>query len=364
MAQAPQDLDQTAVVVTVLPQPTDDPNSPVLSEPTPNPQPTDFPTTLVTMAEAPPSLIPSPEPTAMAPLPPVITSASSTPDSTSSQVLPTGAPDSSGSGVVITAVNSNNLGAGTGLPRLSALPTLSGTNLPLPTVGIPDEDYSFVNQSNLPEGTVFIAVGAIIGGIAVLVFAWNIATVIIYKRNVKKFQSIGVYKNEPLTSPFHDPKGSGETLVSDNLEHHHHGLFGHKRDESLSRTMTSSGLFFSPTAQVINSASGRTNTMTSTMGSTTAGVGIMGVGSLHPGMYLPVGYYHSGSDGKSVRRMSMHSVSSASLLGTPNLSLSKTPSRSLTPPRLVPPSTAQATETFNLTRSPSEYLDTYLGDKA
>lgn len=238
------------------------------------------------------------------------------------------------SAVQITAVNTNNNGESTNtqsMRRLS-MPTLSSTGVPVPTVTVPSNSNNpFMAQSSLPEGTVFIAVGAILGGIVAAVFAWHLTLAFIHKRSIKKFADVNAtYNTAPLMSENKTLYGAGGAAPGAGSAGGRKGPTSESgafnTTSERSRSMINSGLFFSPTAEVMNSANANINndSLTSTMGST-AGVGIAAnvkSGAPRASVYMPAGYYGGGhnstpsmSGGRSVRNMSMYSASNISMSG-------------------------------------------------
>ncbi|MCJ1276873.1 hypothetical protein MMC21_004680 [Puttea exsequens] len=155
---------------------------------------------------------------------------------------------------------------------LSGLPKLGQDDYPKPTVP-PTADAPFMQKSNLPDGTVFIAVGAALGFFGFLVLAWRGLVAWSLHRSVKraaitqsaKYSQVG----DPRTAsgkrkgPYFDP-GPGSTMSLDQLG----GM-----NKGGSKTHSAHGsLFFSPTA----------------------GAGMQSSANRGSG-YLPAGYYASGN---------------------------------------------------------------------
>ncbi|EGS18206.1 uncharacterized protein CTHT_0062210 [Thermochaetoides thermophila DSM 1495] len=75
--------------------------------------------------------------------------------------------------------------------RLTDMPTLSRTvnteipTYPPPTIP-PTKNAPFMNHSTLPDGTVFIAVGAILGGFGLAVLAWRAMVAFMLRRSIKE----------------------------------------------------------------------------------------------------------------------------------------------------------------------------------
>lgn len=153
---------------------------------------------------------------------------------------------------------------------LTGLPKLAQDNYPAPTVP-PTADAPFMQKSNLPEGTVFICVGAALGFIGFLVLAWRGLVAWSLHRSVKKaaiaqsakYSQLGDGRSNAgkIKSPYFHP-GAGSTMSLDQL-----GAIGKGGPKS-----GHGSLFFSPTA----------------------GAG-MQPPSNRGSNYLPAGYYASGN---------------------------------------------------------------------
>lgn len=123
----------------------------------------------------------------------------------------------------------------------SKLPTLpGGYNYPPPTVP-PKAGAPYLASSHLPENFVFIVVGAALGGIAVLVFAWRILMSWSMNRNFKRDASSGAAGGATVYTPLPDFKKNPAAASSHDMA-----------DLSkLPRSFTNvPSLFFSPTAEV------------------------------------------------------------------------------------------------------------------
>lgn len=181
------------------------------------------------------------------------------------------------SGNALPALSSTNLG---GLQ--SGLPKLDGANYPAPSVP-PTANAPFMQKSNLPEGTVFICVGAALAFIALTILAWRGIVAWSLHRSVRrsamaqssKYTYIGDAKSSTrggpnshlgskLASPF-----AGSTLTLD--QYPPPSTSGKGAKSPLSTPASRNSLFFSPTA------------------SHTAGT----PGSNRASAYLPAGYYAS-----------------------------------------------------------------------
>lgn len=177
------------------------------------------------------------------------------------------------------ALSSTNLGGlQTGLPKLD------GANYPAPSVP-PTANAPFMQKSNLPEGTVFICVGAALAFIALTILAWRGIVAWSLHRSVRrsamaqssKYTYIGDAKSSTrggpnshlgskLASPF-----AGSTLTLD--QYPPPSTSGKGAKSPLSAPASRNSLFFSPTAS-------------HTAGNLTPG-------SNRASAYLPAGYYAS-----------------------------------------------------------------------
>ncbi|KAL6716258.1 hypothetical protein ACLMJK_005824 [Lecanora helva] len=157
---------------------------------------------------------------------------------------------------------------------LSGLPKLAQDNYPAPTVP-PTAGAPFMQKSNLPEGTVFICVGAALGFVGFLVLAWRGLVAWSLRRSVKKvaiaqsakYSRLGDSggKSAKTKSPYFNP-GAGSTLSLDQLGALGAGGKGAKHKSG------HGSLFFSPTAG-----------------------GSMQAPNNRGSGYLPAGYYAAGN---------------------------------------------------------------------
>ena len=157
----------------------------------------------------------------------------------------------------------------------SSLPKLAQDNYPAPTVP-PTANAPFMQKSNLPDGTVFICVGAALGFIGFLVLAWRGLVAWSLHRSVKKaaiaqsakYARFGDPRANPskMKSPYYKP-GAGSTLSLDQLGGMGAGGKGGPKHQS-----GHGSLFFSPTA----------------------GTGMQNSSNRGSG-YLPAGYYAAGN---------------------------------------------------------------------
>ena len=223
-------------------------------------------------------------------------------------------PSDKPSSTKLPAMSSTSVVAG-----LSGLPKLEQDNYPSPSVP-PTAGAPFMQKSNLPEGTVFICVGAALGFIGFMVLAWRGFMAWSLHRSVKRVAEAQTAKyagKDPLLglktkSPYMSP-GPGSTLSLDKL--------GASSKMPASKTHSAhNSLFFSPTA----------------------GAGMNSPGNRGSG-YLPSGYYAAGNAAPASGAGMTHIGGGArplSHLSNQALQSSRRNSRGPTPPRSpsLPPS--------------------------
>ncbi|KAI9814781.1 MAG: hypothetical protein M1827_003047 [Pycnora praestabilis] len=255
------------------------------------------------------------------------------------------------------AASSNAVATDSGLP--SGLPTLpGGYNYPAPTVP-PTANAPFMQKTNLPEGTVFIIVGAVLGALGLAVLAWRGLVAWSLHRSVRRAalqQHISDSKSQfrPPRGGFYSNVG-GSTLSLDHLT----SPGGRNGGKSSKAHTPTSSLFFSPTA---------------------------GTGAHTPGTrgssYLPAGYYATGNaapgNGSGMTHIGGGGSIGLSTLGPNSHGYSRTRSIGPSPPRSpsLPPTrggdtayrgasnagltTHKSSSTLNLPpqgRAPSAYLE-------
>ena len=174
----------------------------------------------------------------------------------------------------------NNDARPTALPEISdqedspALPTRKGVKAPVPTVP-PTAEAPYMQKSTLPEGTVFICVGAGLAFIGLVVLAWRGLVAWSLHRSVRKaamapsvqYSQLRDTKSKSKVpgTPYYS-QGAGSNASLDRLT---------ALSKGGSKTNTArSSLFFSPTA----------------------GSGMQTPGNRGSG-YLPAGYYAPGNAG-------------------------------------------------------------------
>lgn len=266
-------------------------------------------------------------------------SASSAPSTTpSSAATITGSSASNtdtGSVPVITGSSGTNTGS------QSDFPTLAGAYVQ-PSVP-PTANAPFMRESKLPEGTVFIIVGAILGFLAMSVILWRGLVVWSLHRSIKRAaiqQNVSTAKSTFQTppAPFYSYKDRESAL----------SVGGPKPGRKGTRPSTGTApanqsLFFSPTA------------------------GATGVGN-RGSSYLPAGYYAAGASqlggGQGMAHPGANNAGiSLSNLGPSREGYAKTRSLGPSPPGSPYMNAIPSSSTLNLSqapgdqRAPSAYLD-------
>ncbi|KAL9618830.1 MAG: hypothetical protein Q9160_006489 [Pyrenula sp. 1 TL-2023] len=210
-----------------------------------------------------------------------------------SQTTTLGDSSSSGGSMPTIADDSSSDNAG-GLPTLAG-----GFHYPPPSVP-PTAGAPYMQHSNLPEGTVFICVGAAIGFIALVILAWRMLVAWSINRSVKRAALASSYTHHasdtkallpPPPSNKHRPrKSTGPTPYDSNPslllseKHHRPNSRTSPTPRLPSQTPNPSSLFFSPTAGAgMHSASP------------------VSMSQRASAAYLPAGYYNSSARPKSSR---------------------------------------------------------------
>ncbi|KAK4225487.1 hypothetical protein QBC38DRAFT_263148 [Podospora fimiseda] len=104
---------------------------------------------------------------------------------TSVDPAPTGTPPPLGQGTTTEAPQPSDFTKVTGLPTLSKTVDNFIPEYPPPTIP-PTRNAPFMNHSTLPDGTVFIAVGAILGAFGLAILAWRAIVVCLLHRSVER----------------------------------------------------------------------------------------------------------------------------------------------------------------------------------
>ncbi|KAI1754415.1 hypothetical protein F4782DRAFT_528336 [Xylaria castorea] len=234
-----------------------------------------------------------------------------------------------------------------------ALPTLPGSYSYPPPAVPPTKNAPFMQKSNLPQGTVFIAVGAILGAFAVAILIWRVVVGCLLHRSVRRAtlaQQVANDKNSyppPPSTPFYKYSDHASSLSLGNAPAARSAR--KSRGPIPSSTPSQSNLFFSPTAPA-------------------------GAGSTanRESRFLPSGFYASGA--ASPQQAHGHSISLTNLRPDSHghghgRTVEPSPPES---PNLAPPPEMGrrnlSSSTINLNRppsgrAPSAFLEDLLGDQ-
>jgi hypothetical protein len=157
-----------------------------------------------------------------------------------------------GGTVSITGIDTRTTGTPTttvpAVGGLTDLPTIPGYGIP--TIGVPfTGNAPFMDKSTLPEGTVFICVGAILGVMGAAVLVWRGLVAWSLHRSVKRANRKILASDGKLTK-----NGFGAISMAPSNMSLDHLPTAQKRAQARASTITSasaarkSSLFFSPTA--------------------------------------------------------------------------------------------------------------------
>jgi hypothetical protein len=213
----------------------------------------------------------------------------STTESSSSAERTTSSASGSSSGSSSSFVTSDSTGAPA--PTLSDLPTIAGAGIP--TMIVPyTANAPFMQHSTLPQGTVFIVVGAVLAFLGACVLFWRALVAWSINRSVKQAAIASVTGSEKAgknwggSSTGYNPvkgglyKDAGSSMSLEALNAAGKPL---KTDTSR-RQPPPDGLFFSPTAhnRMSDANLGGSRPLSSVMGNRSS-------------TYLPAGYYANSS---------------------------------------------------------------------
>lgn len=225
-------------------------------------------------------------------LPDLSTATETTASSTkaSSTAASTKAASTTGSSAATTTDSSSGSattsGTSTSIFHLTGLPTVEGAGIP--TLVIPYTAAApFMQKSNLPEGTVFITVGAILGFLGFCVIAWRAMVAYTINRSVKKAAIASIMSSDTKagwmsntikpSGGFYSAAPDGSSLSLDALTSSGKPLSGLRNSTARNSKVVpsdGSGLFFSPTASQGPGASP-----------------MAGLPATRSSAYLPAGYY-------------------------------------------------------------------------
>ena len=230
-----------------------------------------------------------------------------------------------------------------------ALPTLEGHYSYPPASVPPTENAPFMKPSHVPEGTFFIAVGAILGAFGIAVLIWRAVVACQLHRSVKRAALAQSMSNDKLSfappaAPFYKDNEHGSSPSVNGSAGR--GVRRTQRGPIPSSTPSQTNLFFSPTAPGANSASNRDS------------------------RFLPSGFYAAGAASQQAGHT--HSISLTNLRpdsrGHPRPVGHSPPDSPSLMPRAEPARRNLSSSTVNLNRptsqrAPSAFLDDLLADQ-
>lgn len=243
-------------------------------------------------------------------------------------------------GLTTTAADSTSTGTstGTGLPRIS-----DSTSIPIPTATVPPTSNApYMKQSNVPEGTVFIGVGAALGFIAFSLLAWRAMVAWSINRSVRR-------------AAYELAQSENKALLRNKRKSRRHSTHRKSRRETKGTSMNMEKLAKPDNRQSHYSSTMHSASQSNLFFSPTAGAGN------HQSMnrasaYLPSGYYAAGnaSLGPSQSQINL----GRSPPGSPSLPPSRGHERTRSSNHVV----GASTSTLNLNvppqgRAPSAYLE-------
>ncbi|KAH8887389.1 hypothetical protein GQ53DRAFT_749865 [Thozetella sp. PMI_491] len=252
-------------------------------------------------------------------------------------------------GLSSTTPGTTNTALNTGMPTLSKTANLAVPTYPAPSVP-PTNDAPFMNRSTLPDGTVFIAVGAILGTFGLAILVWRGIVACLLHRSVERATAAQHAANDKAAFPAPPPpfykytdRDSSPSLAVGSTSGR--GQRRTTRGPIPSATPSQTNLFFSPTAP-----------------------GGMAAGANRDSRYLPSGFYASASPvpphghGPSISLSNLRPSSRGHTTGMG-------PSPPDSPgARATPVSRNFSTSSINLNRppsgrAPSAYLDDLLDEQ-
>ncbi|KAF7522305.1 hypothetical protein G7054_g12189 [Neopestalotiopsis clavispora] len=169
-----------------------------------------------------------------------------------------------------TSTSAGTTGTDAAVPTLTDSTTAASGTYTYAAPTVPDTSKApFMQTSSLPEGTVFIAVGAILGAFGIAILIWRAVVACLLHRSVKRAALAQHLANDkmaipgPTTAPFyqqykdHESKGSlGATAAVAAGR----GVRRTTRGPVPSSTPSQTNLFFSPTAGNTGNGGNRSST--------------------------------------------------------------------------------------------------------
>ncbi|KAF5607928.1 CSI2 [Fusarium subglutinans] len=137
------------------------------------------------------------------------------------------------------------------LTRYKPIPTYPAASVP------PTNNAPFMRHSSAPDGTVFIAVGAILGALGLAILLWRLIVGILLHRSVERAAKAQHDENAKTgfpapPAPFYKYTDTGSTMSLSAGR----GVRRTTRGPVLSSTPSASNLFFSPTAAASGNGAG------------------------------------------------------------------------------------------------------------
>ncbi|KAH8596983.1 hypothetical protein B0O99DRAFT_619095 [Bisporella sp. PMI_857] len=196
-------------------------------------------------------------------------------ETSESQFVVTGS-GSSAASISSVAVITGGVSGTNSLPK--NLPTLAGAFVIVAPSVPPTSDAPFMQRSNLPEGTVFIVVGAVLGFLAMSVILWRTLVVWSMNRSVKRAAIQQTSHEKPLfrspAATFYKYKDRESSITLTPIGKRSEKR-GNVRPPTAPGAASSASLFFSPTAGAASGGMNQTGNRASN--------------------YLPAGYYAAGA---------------------------------------------------------------------
>ncbi|KAH7008213.1 hypothetical protein EDB80DRAFT_683232 [Ilyonectria destructans] len=154
----------------------------------------------------------------------------------------------------ISTIASSTDSAVTGMPtltRVTSIPTYPAPSVP------PTSNAPFMQHSSAPDGTVFIAVGAILGAFGIAILLWRVIVGVLLHRSVERAAKAQHDANTKVgfpapPAPFYKYTDTGSNMSISAGR----GVRRTTRGPILSSTPSASNLFFSPTAAASGNAAG------------------------------------------------------------------------------------------------------------
>ncbi|PYH43399.1 uncharacterized protein BP01DRAFT_358651 [Aspergillus saccharolyticus JOP 1030-1] len=188
-----------------------------------------------------------------------------------------------------TSASTTSTNTDTSSTSTTSASSLSSTDgYPVVTVP-PTADAPYMQKSNIPEGTLFIAVGAVLGAIGLAILAWRGIVAWSVNRSVRQAamtrssESKSLLRSKRRKSRTRRSSSAGPGVALDKLggagnhQHHGHSHHSHRHHRTSKGPSANSGLFFSPTAGMQHGSGTRRSS------------------------YLPAGYYNANNAGSTPR---------------------------------------------------------------